>query len=245
MQRNDKCFCGSGLKYKKCHCRINSESKLAKMYMAYNCYDMACKEYEICNTCINECAKCCSDFFLVNESEFLMILEDLIHRNVDISEYVKKAKEVLEKIKERYPKLVDTLEECMPTIIDAGLDSKYFEDAFDLSGLPKCIFLDNRNKCSIYKIRPIICRGYGTTETCKYTKNPKIEIEEKQRLMEECLFITNSKMERPIVKRPYPLFYWFACFLDKQYCKTTIERLNNCKNMKLDDYYKYESSFIR
>lgn len=32
MERNDKCFCGSGKKYKKCHYHISGESKLADMY---------------------------------------------------------------------------------------------------------------------------------------------------------------------------------------------------------------------
>ena len=55
MERNDRCFCGSGIKYKKCHYRINGESKLANIYRAYNEYNNACIQKGICNNCRKGC----------------------------------------------------------------------------------------------------------------------------------------------------------------------------------------------
>ena len=73
MERNDRCFCGSGIKYKKCHYRINGESKLANIYRAYNEYDNACIQKGICNNCRKGCSQCCNDYFFISESEFLQI----------------------------------------------------------------------------------------------------------------------------------------------------------------------------
>ena len=79
MERNEKCFCGSGRKYKNCHYRINGESKLSNIYRKIYEYDKYCNEHGLCNMCDKNCSKCCSDYFYVDEMEFLTILEYMIH----------------------------------------------------------------------------------------------------------------------------------------------------------------------
>ncbi len=244
MERNDKCFCGSGVKYKKCHYRINGESKLANMYRAIDIYDNICIDKNICNSCINGCSKCCSDFFFVPENEFLMIVEELLYRKEDITEYVAKAKKIIEKITIMHPEIMKKLDEYMPSSYNTGLDSEFFKDLFNDPNLPKCIFLDGNNKCSIYKIRPTICRIYGTTGVCEYINNPATEFEEKQKMILECEIITNSKNEQPIIKRPYPLFYWFGYFLDEKYYNITIKKVECIRDMKSDEYYNFNKMLI-
>lgn len=244
MERNDKCFCGSGIKYKKCHLRINGESKLANMYRAINAYEVVCNEKNICNSCINGCSKCCSDFFFISENEFLMILEELLYRKEDINGYISKAKEAIKMISKIHPDVIKKLEEYMPTSFNGGLDSEYFNDVFNDSDLPKCIFLNDNNKCDIYNIRPVVCRCYGTTESCEYIKNHISQFKEKQKMLLESEIITNTKNEQSIIKRPYPIFYWFAFFLNEQYFNLTMTKVENIKNMKLDDYYNFNKMFI-
>lgn len=244
MERNDKCFCGSGIKYKKCHLRINGESKLANIYRAINAYDIACKEKNIYNACINGCSKCCSDFFFISENEFLMIVEELLYRKENINNYITKAKDVMENINKTHPDVIKKLDEYMPTSFNEGLNSEYFKDDFNDSDLPKCIFLNENNKCTIYDIRPFVCRTYGTTKLCEYIKNPISSFEEEQKMILESKIITDIKNSEPIVKRPYPIFYWFGFFLEKEYYYLTMKKVENIKNMRLDDYYNFNKIFI-
>ena len=171
MERNDRCFCGSGIKYKKCHYRINGESKLANIYRAYNEYNNACIQKGICNNCRKGCSQCCNDYFFISESEFLQILEELIYRKININDYISKAKAVKKHIQEVHPEIIKKLNEFMPKSVD-NIDESFFKDSINPPDLPACIFLDN-NKCSIYNVRPSICRGYGTTEECRIIKNKK------------------------------------------------------------------------
>lgn len=159
MERNDRCFCGSGIKYKKCHYRINGESKLANIYRAYNEYNNACIQKGICNNCRKGCSQCCNDYFFISESEFLQILEELIYRKININDYISKAKAVKKHIEKVHPEIIKKLNEFMPKSVD-NIDESFFKDSINPPDLPACIFLDN-NKCSIYNVRPSICRGYG------------------------------------------------------------------------------------
>lgn len=244
MERNDKCFCGSGKKYKKCHYRINGESKLANIYRAYYEYDMVCREKGICNNCINGCSRCCKDFFFISECEFLLILEELIHRGANIDTYINAAKNIMKNINENHPEIIDRMNEYMPTT-NKEIDPSFFIENFDSFDLPKCMFLNSENKCSIYSVRPIICRGYGTTETCRVMSNPKQEFPEKTKLHVEANIISSSnEMDKKIFKRPYPLFYWFAYFLDEEHYDLTMQKVKNIARMTSDEYYRLSFAIL-
>lgn len=238
MERNDKCFCGSGIKYKKCHYRIHAESKLANIYKVYNEYDNICIKKGICNNCIKGCSQCCSDYFFVTENEFLLILEELLFRKMNIDKYIDKAKEVMDYIGKFHIEIIEKLNESMPMSFDK-IDITFFQDSINPDDLPACIFLEN-NMCSIYSVRPSICRGYGTTEKCEKIKNMNCDFQEKNKMfMETSIISKNGNMESSILKRPYPLFYWFAYFLDDSKYNLTMEKVKRIGNTKNDDYYDF------
>lgn len=238
MERNDRCFCGSGIKYKKCHYRINGESKLANIYRAYNEYNNACIQKGICNNCRKGCSQCCNDYFFISESEFLQILEELIYRKININDYISKAKAVKKHIEKFHPEIIKKLNKFMPKSVD-NIDESFFKDSINPPDLPACIFLDN-NKCSIYNVRPSICRGYGTTEKCRIIKNKKYDFEEKYKMYNEASIISHSgDTTKSILKRTYPLFYWFAYFLDDSWYNFTMEKLRRIRDDKNDAYYDF------
>ena len=245
MERNDQCFCGSGKKYKKCHYRINGESKLAKIYKAQSEYDSYCQANGLCNNCIAGCSKCCHDFFFVTEMEFLTVLEYLDYNKYDISDYVTRAKKVLADIKLKYPLIIDKLDEYMPTTQTSRRpETTFFDDSFNSKDLPICIFVNEENKCSIYDVRPYVCRGYGTSETCVFINNNKIDFQEKVNLILEGDMLSSSVSEKTIIKRPYPLFYWFAYFLDEKYYDIVITKMRKFRDLKNDQYYDFNCKLI-
>lgn len=40
------------------------------------------------------------------------------------------------------------------------------------------------------------------------------------------------------------LFYWFGFFLNEEYYHLTMKKVENIKDMKLDDYYEFNKMFI-
>ena len=237
MERNDKCFCGSGKKYKKCHYHISGESKLADMYRKNAAFDEVCNNLGIGNTCINGCSECCKDYFFVSENEFLMIVEELLHRGENIKLYMEKAQKNKKIIAEKHPELLEKLEKIMPSGGRECLNSSYFRDNENPRDLPACIFLNGQHKCSIYNVRPFICRTYGTTEVCQFLSNNHIPLQEQINMMENT--IIRSDDNQSIMKRPYPLFYWFSEFLKKPYDFLTLTKVEKIKNNTEKEFYNF------
>lgn len=242
MRRNEKCFCGSGKKYKKCHYGINEESKLADIYKSIVLFDEVCTSMGISHNCKSECSQCCKDFFFISENEFLMIFEWLIRNNKDINVYKQKANESLEIIKKRYPNIVEQLDSYMPKGGRELLSSNYFSDDKKIIDLPPCIFLNSERKCSIYECRPYICRTYGTTLTCEIINNNHIELKEGIELYNATTLI-KGKSGSPIIKRPYPIFYWFSFFLNEPYYDSILTKVSKFKDISESKYFEFSSLF--
>lgn len=243
MERNDKCFCGSGKKYKKCHYHISGESKLADMYRKNAAFDEACQNLEITNLCVDGCSICCSDYFFVSENEFLMIAENLMSEGESIESYIEKAKNTEKIIQEQYPELIEKMNKNMSGGQHDFLSSEYFLDTERLEDFPKCIFLNEHHKCSIYNVRPIICRTYGTMDCCDIIANPKVSIQQQDELMKNMLI--RSKDKKVIIKRPYPLFYWFARFFDKPLVEVTYRKIEQIRKATETDYFEFSKNCIK
>lgn len=226
----------------QCYNRIKVNSKLANMCHHVNRFDLKCKEMNISNMCVNNCVECCKDYFFVSENEFLMILEELIHKKRDIGNYHKKAKEILEIMQNEYPATYDILCEKMETGMFDKLEPKYFNDHDNYEQLPYCIFLNERNQCDIYEVRPWICRSYGTTVECSMIGNSNIEMQEDHNLRENTLI--KGKKGELIMKRPYPLFYWFATFLELPFLPITLKKLEAIKTLNEQQYAEFTKSLI-
>lgn len=155
-------------------------------------------------------------------------IENIFKKSIDIYEYVKNEDTVY------FDKLV--------TNIDGGNADDFYNYSMASSQIiiPQgCIFLNERNECSIYKVRLLICRTHGVAyfsedEVNKICSKLRISNNNKDKFVD----LTSYKDEigslsflregrKLISRRPYPIFYWF-CYLRgnnislKQFRKTIL-----------------------
>lgn len=231
LERNNKCFCGSGIKYKKCHYHINSESKIAELYVYRDKFNKSVKELKLLNLCKCNCNECCKDYFYITENEFLLILDYLISKNKNIDNYIAMAKEVYNDISLKHSDIICKLDENANRM---GNFEYYFDDRENYSDLPNCIFLKN-GLCEIYEVRPDVCRAYGTTISCNKINNQFIDIKEMYEM-----FVVSQMLQgdnKIINIRPYPMFYWFEYFLGNETMKLkTMNKLNVILKKSKNEY---------
>ena len=68
----------------------------------------------------------------------------------------------------------------------------------------------------------------------------KYDFEEKYKMYNEASIISHSgDTTKAILKRTYPLFYWFAYFLDDSWYNFTMEKLRRIRDDKNDAYYDF------
>lgn len=242
MGRNDKCFCGSGKKVKKCHFTVKENSKLASIYIANSDFDKHVNEENIRANCPKECSACCSDFFYITENEFLLILDGLLKKGGStlVNKYIDRANEYHQYLADYFPEIINGLDEYMPKSDSISGVQKYFNDNYGWNRSRNCIFLEN-GKCSIYEDRPHICRMYGVCSTCEILSNPEREFLEATKLIQTQI-IMGSK---PIIKRPYPLFYYFSFFLNEKYYETMMKKLSMIRSQNDLSYAKFTESIMR
>ncbi len=170
MSSDAVCFCGSMRRQKKCHPDISRESLAAKMLTLYSRVDTLIISYyskhKVKPVCKKGCSECCSTLFCVSIVEFFLICREMIKFDPKRTAQVK----------HRVLQAINYLEKEQPALLD------YFK--FDHSGqnfnnmslriyeLSKsvkieCPFLTGfsarQSTCSIYNVRPLICRIFGTT----------------------------------------------------------------------------------
>ncbi|MCB6916224.1 YkgJ family cysteine cluster protein [Enterococcus avium] len=235
MSRNDPCFCGSGKKTKKCHSSIKENTKLADICIANVSFDRKVNQEKIQANCRENCSACCSDFFFVSENEFLLILDGLERKGGKklIDNYIQKALEYQSYLMEKYPETLKALDSFMPQ--GTPNESKsYFNDNFDWDRSKPCIFLES-GKCTIYENRPLICRTYGVCDTCEIICNPTRHFEEEKKLLEGMML----NGDEVILKRPYPLFYYFSYFLREEYFDQVMTKLSLIRTLPEYQYTNY------
>lgn len=160
MGRNDKCFCESGLKAKRCHGSLNKDSLVGNMIKIYREVDEILKTEVECN-CKSNCSACCSDYFYVSEEEFLTIMNYMITKFTDeeINSIKLKAERYMEYIKINHNNEFKKLNTVSVGLQD-NLDYEMLTTREWNLKIP-CVFLKD-GRCSIYEVRPIICRLFGT-----------------------------------------------------------------------------------
>lgn len=240
MGRNDLCFCGSGLKQKKCHKEINEQSKWAKIYKVNQAFDSAVQASGVKSFCSTSCSICCDALFPVSEESFLFIVDNLCHGDFSLLEdHIKHAWEISEIVQRDFPDYWKQLTEKMPSIRGTQPpDLRYWGGDFELnSSLPRCMFLSEEGKCQIYDYRPHICRSFGTSYGCEISNNDLVAKEEHQEMYEAYNYIVSSNNQR-IMKRPYPLFYWFTHFLEYDWKREImLQSLRKFKTSSEDAYF--------
>lgn len=228
MSKERTCFCGSKKPWIKCHPKVINNSRFVKMYRIYKKVDREIskqiKEKNLCIECKKGCSECCSSNFAVSELEFCIIADYLIKKKsgVEIQSIMEKAYNIKNYILKNYPEDLELLEadftglENLDSIIAMGNEEPRGE-------IPKCIFLSDKNSCTIYDVRPLICRVHGTSyfnENCSNELCSKLSIDNSnlnkfvdltQFQKESTYAITfyDKRNSRMCIRRAYPLFYWF------------------------------------
>lgn len=165
MGRNDPCFCGSGKKQKKCHPDIHEASLAAEAIRLYALIDKEIEEHyaknKITPPCQAGCYQCCYDAFLVSPIEIDIIIREMRKWGKEkVDNVVKKAKEYWEDFKIRYPDKSEYFEAIINSQDVNIVDTMHI---LDIEKLPyPCVFLDENKRCSIYNVRPAVCRLHGT-----------------------------------------------------------------------------------
>ncbi len=173
LGRNDKCFCGSGKKYKVCHSDIHPDSRFAELVRMYTSFDKLIEQGKLngkCAGCKENCNVCCSHRFEVTNLEF-----DYIAYEYSKKYGVEKWKEVTSRGKERWIKFKDKYPEKAEyeekEMFGFGMDK--YDELVDHAindvvthEIEPCVFLGEDGKCTIYEFRPFVCRyqGYGYLE---------------------------------------------------------------------------------
>lgn len=93
MENNNLCFCGSGMKKKKCHPDIHEKSLFATLLHYYKELDDESKTVQN-PLCKKGCNECCESTFSVSQSELFMILNSLKITD-EIAIYKAKADEIV------------------------------------------------------------------------------------------------------------------------------------------------------
>ena len=262
MKKEKKCFCGNKRCMEQIHKTIMLNSKYAKTFKLYKKIDEKIKEdINILNLnpkCEKGCSECCHQIFSISEVEFCIISDYILEHEKKNIEYIfKKSIDIYEYIKNEDPVYFNKLE----TDIDGGdIDAFYnFNLASSQITIPQgCIFLNERNECSIYKVRPLVCRTHGVAYFLEDENNricSKLEISNnnKDKFVDLTTYIDEMgrlsllRVGRKVIsRRPYPIFYWF-CYLKennislKQFRKTTLYNrvASMSENEMIEDLLKY------
>lgn len=171
--------------------------------------------------CKKGCYDCCSDYFYISKLEYFMIRQHLVSTGINIEAIIKKCKLLCQKLSET------SIDEFNKLLDEEATINNSFDDTAIRTFLP-CVLLEN-TQCSVYPVRPIICRLYGISYS--YVNCDKV--------LKKCLklFSSNKLSDKLILKRmidlpygeplcgidyiaannqylhisrPFPLFWWFG-----------------------------------
>lgn len=235
MGRNDLCFCGSGKKKKKCHANINENSIAAEIIKFYKEFDNELQRnvFEKLNVkCKKGCCECCGDFFPISEVEFAIIMDYLMQEKGKdtVQMIIKKGLEQNEFFKREYPDYYQQLEE--------DLNGRGVDEALRLTiqNMPtkqgeQCVFLNDDASCSIYEVRPIICRTYGLCyrssmqddyNICskipclKDAKKNMLCIDKYNDIINSAYLYKDKNGNSTIMRRQYPIFYFIRMYFNDE-----------------------------
>ncbi len=175
--------------------------------------------------CKEGCASCCSEYFYVSKTEYMVIVDYLAKSKADIHAIIQKSRRIKDFVKSNYKSEYAKL-----------ISNTVSLDDFNDNGLSlnvPCIFLQD-NKCTVYNVRPIICRLYGISS--EYNLCHKVAHESSSKSLDsmtvpipyapEWQYGIDYEMvdNKVVLHKPYPLFWWFS---DKEQVIKDIKRKAN------------------
>lgn len=168
--RNDPCFCGSGLKYKKCcgnKFPIHPDSLIGRLIRLYRFLDNLATEVLKSGRlpCKAGCSQCCQGImFGVSTIEFDFIKYGLLNfPREQLRRIEERVTLIGNDIMKKVPEVFKDPASFMPSSVNAieyEMLAMYRENVFFEAGKICCPFLEN-DICLIYNYRPFVCRFLG------------------------------------------------------------------------------------
>jgi Fe-S-cluster containining protein len=184
------------------------------------------KENKVKPFCSKRCCLCCDEYFYVSKLEYFVIKHYLLSNGCELDSLIQRSKQQCRELHDIHPDEFDSL-------LNEQTDPFGCGDDRNIKSFMSCIFLKDK-KCSIYPVRPIICRLYGISYSyayCdkilqklmkvydnidKYTKvllSRMIDMPYHEGLRFGIDYV-NAESEGGVTFRhaskPLPLFWWFA-----------------------------------
>lgn len=191
---------------------INPRSAVGNCLNLYKEFDEQAKEYK--SACKKKCCICCYDYFYISEAEFYTILHSILQKgNYEeyLNQLILKSRESVADLKRKLP-----LEYKKIYSNDCTKPIQYYINPTGTDNIrldKPCIFLNSKNKCDIYEVRPLVCRKFGTvldseqeySFACKYAEyyhNIDYSKTLNYHKSNGILFVENY------FRIPKPIFYW-------------------------------------
>lgn len=170
MSSDVVCFCGSMRRHKKCHPDISRESLAARMLSLYSRADTLINSFyskhKVKPVCKKGCSECCSTVFCVSIVEFFLICRQMIKFDPKrIAQVKHRVLQGITYLNNEQPALLNYFRSDHSELDFNSMTLKIYElskgvkiDCPFLTG-----FSARERICSIYNVRPLICRISGTS----------------------------------------------------------------------------------
>lgn len=194
--------------------KINPNSTVGKCLNIYKRFDKQALMYN--SVCKPDCCFCCYDYFYISSAEFYTIMQYILQKN-NYKEILKTVKLNAEAQKQELKlSFYDEYKKIYSQNFNYPIEYYLTPVGNGRIQLKKpCIFLNAQNKCIIYKVRPLVCRQFGTIIDSRY-ENEFICSRAIYNIYLDYSKIDNSQnsnillfMENQFVI-PKPLLYWFS-----------------------------------
>lgn len=170
MTKDMACFCGSMRRHKKCHPDISTDSLAAKMLSLESEADTIINSYyskhRVKPACKKGCSECCSTVFSVSIVEFFLICREMMKFDFKRIALIKqRVLQGISYLNSEHPALLNYFRSDHSDLDYKNMSLKTYELSKGVNiDCPFLAELPNRVRiCSIYNVRPLICRISGTS----------------------------------------------------------------------------------
>lgn len=112
--------------------------------------------------CAKGCASCCSQFFEISEAEYIIILNHLKEWDKSKLAYIIETANIYSQVLEKHHNKFYEKYFSKDTIGEHSIDlDQYYKDSERYKIHIPCVFLSEEGACTIYQVRPFICRTTG------------------------------------------------------------------------------------
>ena len=256
MNRNEKCFCGSGKKYKHCHIDIEENSVIGDLVLLYNKLDNLLKNSKKPANCHAGCSNCCYHMFPVPLTEFIYACYGYkkLYGNNSIEAIINKGYNLYMAALKSFPKVTEICKN-MESITSMEEYLKYLDSSLLLMEMAKlpCIFLNEEtNLCTIYNYRPSVCRYHGIARfsleddtdrihTCDVIPNgvPISDLINLDPIYDEFMeqsFFKSEKYDITMFDSLFPMFYFcYLFFTGKDNFRFKFDLMQKCNRSDYAD----------